>query len=578
MQPVEFADKHLRPYKKRGVEIVPETCPYCQGGQRNDKYSFALNVDKKTYNCKRGKCSVSGHFVELCRDFGEETEKRFNISRKKKYKPPKVEVKSNISSKTEEYLRKRGFSRETWEKRGVFENERNIAFPYYQDGELVLVKYRPPRKVKEGESKGWREPGGKPVFWGMDDCNPEKPLIITEGEMDTLALVECGLENVVSVPSGNKDLNCIKECWGWLEQFQKVIIWGDNDEPGKEMVDELVRRLGEWRCYVVESPHKDANVHLFLEGKESTIKAVEDARAIPIKGLLRLSEVRAFDITECERAASGFKGIDHHIGGFVMGQVSIWTGENGSGKSTFLGQILTNAIEQGHAVCAYSGELTASLYKYWTELQMAGKDFLSSKHDPIRDRTTYYVPPDLRDIIEDWYHDKYFLYDAMSGPSTTEDILRTFEQAARRYRCKVFLIDNLMTTVFDGSERDYYRQQSEFIGRVKDFSHKYNVHSHIVAHPRKTNGQLTKADVSGSGDITNRADNVFGVERVQEEEKEKEGLDYDAMVHVLKSRLTGKQDIHIRFRFSEMSKRFWMLQETEERLYGWIYEGAENEN
>ena len=139
--------------------------------------------------------------------------------------------------------------------------------------------------------------------------------------------------------------------------------------------------------------------------------------------------------------------------------------------------------------------------------------------------------------------------------------------AARRYDCKVFLIDNLMTTAFGGSERDFYRKQSEFVGKMIDFAHEHEVHVHIVAHPRKTEGKLSRLDVSGSADITNRADNVFSIWRPSLEEREPD--DADCTVTILKNRFSGRQDEAVRLKFEPDSRRFCMKTETTRWQYGW---------
>jgi twinkle protein len=568
MTPYEFARRYLGDYQIKNDEIIPLFCPFCKGGRSGkDKRTFALNTVKMTYNCKRGNCNKSGTFKQLCEEFGEQAEPDFFLPRPPmppSYKKPTVKVTNEASSQIEEYFTKRKISSETWKRRKVFEKDGAIALPYYEKGELVLIKYRQP--VKKG--KHWREAGGKPVFWGMDECSPDLPLVITEGEMDTLALDECGIKNVVSVPSGAEDLTCIDLCWDWLEQFKKIIIWGDNDEPGRKMVKKLITRLGEWRCAIIESPHKDANLHLYLEGKESVIRAVAQAKDVPIQGLLRLADVEAFDIRKAQRVRSGVTFIDRKLHGFFLGQISIWTGENSSGKSTLLGQILINALNEGSSVCAYSGELPAPLFRYWIELQMAGEGNIIMGQDEFSHEPAYYVPVEIAERLRKWYRDKFFLYDSL-GPSTTGDILRVFEYAARRHDCKVFLVDNLMTTVFEGSESNFYRQQSEFVGRLKDFAHKFTSHVHLVAHPRKTKGEIEKNDVSGSGDITNRADNVFAVERIPEKERIVDGICPATKLHVLKNRLFGRQGFHIELVFSEKSKRFWGVKENENKKYGW---------
>jgi twinkle protein len=569
MNAYEFADKHLGKYKVRGREIIPLYCPYCKGGEHRDKETFALNIENKTYNCKRGSCGVSGTLGSLLKDFGESPAGfELKAQPKKQYKKPQGTA-NPITSEIEEYLTTRGFSKSTWEKRRIGSDDSgNILMPYYEKGELVFVKYRPSRKVKKGERKSWREEGGKPVFWGMDECKPEYPLIIVEGEMDAMALDECGVKNVVSVPSGCGDLTCVENCWEFLESFKSIILWGDSDEPGQKMVRNLVNKLGEYRCQVVQCERKDANEVLYYDGREEVLHLIKEAKEVPINGILRLADVETFDFSKVTRISSGIAGLDKVVAGFMMGQVSIWTGVNSSGKSTLLGQILIESIERGYGVCAYSGELPASLFRYWIELQMAGPKHLDTKHDELMQGKTYSPSSSVQEKMRSWYRDKFFLHDSF-GSTRDDDVLKVFEYAAKRYDCRVFMIDNLMTTSFDG--KDFFRAQSEFVGKVVDFAHKFDVHVHMVAHPRKTNGMVNKMDIAGSGDITNRADNVFSVTRFKPGENEGEFEDCDACLDVLKNRFSGRQDIGIGLAFDPKSKRFAMPRDPRgfEREYGW---------
>jgi twinkle protein len=523
---------------------------------------------------------VTGSFYQLCKDFNEESDWMKDDNYEYKKQPKKIYKKpvTNVitpTDKVDNYLKLRGFSKETCINRKIGSDEKdNIVMPYYENGELVLVKFRPSHKIvkKNGDIKSWREEGGKPVFWGMDDCNVELPLILCEGEMDALALDEAGIKNVVSVPSGCEDLTCVELCWDWLEKFKKIIIWGDSDAPGQEMVRKLINRLGEYRCSVVNSNRKDANEVLYFDGKNKIIDAISNAKEVPIAGLLRLSDVENFDYSKVERVSSGFELIDKAIGGFMMGQVSLWTGSNSSGKSTLLGQILVESIEKDFNVCAFSGELPAPLFKYWVELQMAGKLNLKARYDELKKEDIYFVPDNIKDKMKAWYRDRFFLYDSF-GSAKGEDILKIFEYAARRYDCKVFSIDNLMITDFCSANKDFYRAQSEFMGKIIEFTHKFNVHVHVVAHPRKTSGDITKNDVGGSGDLTNRVDNVFSVSRIDQDDP-KNGLslmDCDNKVDILKNRFSGRQDITIGLKFEPLSKRFFAKSDidSDSKRYGW---------
>ncbi len=560
----DFASRHMGEYKIRGSEIIPTYCPICKGNGR-DKHSFAINIDTGAYNCKRGSCGVSGSFNQLKKEFGEGSDsKEFMPGTNKPFKKPKT-VPQTPSQKIAGYLEGRGISRETWESRGVGESGGRICFPYKDEkGEITLVKFR------DLEGKWTREPGGKAIFWGMDSIKGQN-LLISEGEMDCLTLIEAGIDNSTTIPSGAGDLTCVEHCWDWLKQFKYIYIWPDNDEPGREMCKRLVRKLGEYRCYIIQSEYKDANEVLLNEGVPGIARAISAAKEVPIAGLTRLAEVQHMDLKKLERVSTGFHKLDRILGGAYMGFLSVWTGHNSSGKSTLLGQVLAESIEAGYKVCAYSGELPASMYRYWVDLQFAGPSNLEGYFDDFRNEMVYFVPSAASEKIREWYKHKYFFHEK-HGASTEDDILEIFKYASMRYNCKTFLVDNMMTTVLSTQDDNFYRRQSAFIGRLADFAKQYESHVHVVAHPRKASGRLTKMDVSGSGDITNRADNVISVHRIKDEERYKLGdfQDCAAIVDVFKNRLLGKQELFFGLDFEPNSKRFYCPENGgKSKKYGW---------
>ena len=572
MDVLTFARRYLGQFKQKGDELIPVYCPFCKGNGK-DKYTFALSISKETFNCKRGSCGRQGHFSQLLKEFGEEVNRPTNYEMRKPipkiYKKP-VTVIETPKEKVEKYLRLRGFSKETWERRQVGESNGLIVFPYFENGQPVMNKFRKAEKYDGNGMKSWREEGGKAVLWGMDLCDPSNPLVIVEGEPDALALDECGIENVVSVPSGSQDLTWIEECWEWLEKFNQIIIWGDNDEAGKKMVREVITRLGEWRCYVVDSEYKDANISLVKDGPEKTASKVFNAKSIPINGLIDLADVTVADQTNVERVLTGIKSIDKHAGGSIMGEVTVVTGKSGQGKSTLLGQFMLEAIDQGIPVCAYSGELRADRFQYWVHLQACRNEHIKDYFDKARDRNVYTIPRNISDKIKSWYRGKFWLYDNEMNSENNESvgIIKLFTYAAKKYGCKIFLVDNLMTSKFNTgkSDSDFYRAQSNFVGDLIHFAKTYNVHVYLVAHPNKTKGKLEKENVSGTGDITNRADNVFSV--VRDEEKPLTNI-----LTILKNRSDGAQNIEIALSFDPRNKRFWQESDPkgEHKKYGWEF-------
>ena len=116
-------------------------------------------------------------------------------------------IENKLEESHYDWLKTRGISQATADKMKLFASEKffgkirkqssAIGFPYYRNGALVAVKYR-----SFPEKDFTQESGGAHDFFGIDLVEKGKPLIIVEGEIDCLTLLELGIENAVSVPSG----------------------------------------------------------------------------------------------------------------------------------------------------------------------------------------------------------------------------------------------------------------------------------------------------------------------------------------------------------------------------------------
>ncbi len=207
--------------------------------------------------------------------------------------------------------------------------------------------------------------------------------------------------------------------------------------------------------------------------------------------------------------------LDEVIGGLAEGAMTVFTGKPGNGKSTLAGQLLLNAIEQGHSVCAYSGELTKEKFQEWINLQAAGSEYIGLKYDPVRDIRVPYVPYAVQERLLDYYRDRFYLFDNQEifEANQSESILKVFQLAARRYGCKLFLADNLMTALSDSDEET--KAQGKFANALKKFATRYHVHVLLVAHPRKVKvgEKLGQDDIGGSSATIRLADSAIVVER-----------------------------------------------------------------
>ena len=494
----------------------------------------------------------------------------FGIKEESKYKTPKVKTKQP-SSKVMEYIKLRGISKKTIWEHDIKEKDGNIAFEYYQNGNLVLVKYRTPSK----EKKYWQEGGGKPVLWEIDKVDTDKVVTITEGEFDKLALNQAGIENVVSVPFGANNLEWIENCWHKLKKVNQFIIWPDNDDAGKEMLDNVVNRLGRDKCYIVNTNYKDANNMLYLEGEDAVKKAHDNAEPIPVERLLDLKDIKEFDPSKIPAIKSNIPLLNKYLGGYMMGMVTIWTGTNGSGKSTILNQEVLQAIDEGFGTVLQTAELPPWLVRYWLELQAAGNKHLKFDYDEIREKEKPYLLAETKEKIRSWAFDNRLkIYDSFESLKT-DKILESFRGAAKQYGIKNFVVDNLMTVNYDATYQEKYNKQSQFVAAMKEFAQNYDCHVHIVAHPRKPKGAvITKEDVAGLYEITNLVDNVIAIHRVTNKNSKALGIDDPNVQNVLdiyKNRIYGKQDISIKLNFDENCKRFcqYGLEEMLDKTYSW---------
>ena len=115
----------------------------------------------------------------------------------------------------------------------------------------------------------------------------------------------------------------------------------------------------------------------------------------------------------------------------------------------------------------------------------------------------------------EYYRDHFYLFDnnEIFEANQSESILKVFQLAARRYGCKLFLADNLMTALSDSDEET--KAQGRFANALKKFATRYHVHVILVAHPRKIKAgeTLKQDDIGGSSATIRLADSAIVVEK-----------------------------------------------------------------
>ena len=555
---------------QKGDELFFRKCPKCHGG-RGDKDTFSVNLEKGTFKCFRATCDYHGHFVELARDFDFDLgfgEKR--VYRKLPQKP--IVVRDSAIA----YMATRGISESTcrrYEITSQRDNPNIIVFPFYDDqGVLQFVKYRN-AKFRKGidHNKEWSETDTMPIPFGMKQCVGFDQLVITEGQMDSLSIAECGIKNAVSVPTGATGFTWITNCYEWISRFKEIVVFGDNENGKITLADGLRARLTMTIKVVRRKDYlgeKDANDILLKYGKGAIVRAVESAEIPRLENVKDLSTVENVDLNKLQKIKTNIPTVDKVIGGLVMGQLIVLTGKRGEGKSTFMSQLVCEALEQNESVFIYSGELADYHFKRWLDYQLAGRQNVKGTMN-VYGEFEYALSEHALEAISRWYRGRAYIYDNSYLPqdeNELESLLDTLAKVVKQYGVRLICIDNLMTameTVRDNTQLNL--AQSNFVGQLKKLAIKYDVAIILVAHPRKSNEAITNDDVSGSSDITNKADVVMAYQRVDNSDS------CNGKVFVTKNRLFGKYavgDKAIPLFYDDATKRIFHAG-GENRHYGW---------
>lgn len=177
---------------------------------------------------------------------------------------------------------------------------------------------------------------------------------------------------------------------------------------------------------------------------------------------------------------------------FREGEVTLWSGMNGHGKSLALGQAMVGFVCQRERVCIASFEMRPVVTLARMMRQIAG-----CRH-PDREMVL-----GVHELWSDWL----WLYD-QQGQVHAEKILAVMRYAVEELKVKHFVVDSLMKC---GIAEDDYTAQKLFLDALCTIARDTGMHIHLVAHSRKARDETQapgKMDVKGSGSITDQVDNV----------------------------------------------------------------------
>lgn len=521
--------------------------------------------------------------------FGEK-----GVKTKYQYRYPKEET--NLSKdRVYKYLKSRKISQRTVDYLDIREDSKgNAVFNYYDlNDTLTMVKYRPSRKVKKGESKNWCQKGADtaPVLYNMNRINTTQPLIIACGEIDCAALIECGIKNTVSIPLGDGNTHWIEENWEWLEEFNEIVICPDNDLSGQKFCKDVIHRLGSWRCKIANVPEiaviddneiriKDINEYLYFNNKDKVIEVIQNASDTPVQSVVDFSDITDKDLDTIDGISTGFAEIDKELMRLFYSTLTILSGVPGAGKTSWLSQLICNTLDQDKNCWLFSRELPDWMSKNWINYIFAGRHNINEFTN--KNGAKYYkVKQEAKAQIDKYYKGRLYIYKD-DFDTDIDALLQSMTDVVRKYGVKLLVIDNMMMIEMNANEKNQNQKETEIIKKLIDFSMKYNVAVVLVAHPRKlqAGAELGLYDISGSANIQNLAHRTISLRRVTPKEKEGKQIwngrvkevspnKYDVMVTVIKDRLRGKQNMEFGLFYDNPTRRFFSNEKEFNHQYLW---------
>lgn len=428
----------------------------------------------------------------------------------------------------------RGLDAERAAMNGLISSGKEIGFQYEFSGQRRFVKWR------KADKSGWRTdpPGKEMCFFNADsmrDYNPtpemmQTPLIITEGELDAVSVMQAGFPFVISVPTGanigassgviDPDNDTAfsyvyhEDTPSLLNKFEKIILFTDADDPGFTLRNELAIRLGKTRCYFVQPPEgcKDANDILMRHGEEALKAVVDEAKPMTPDRIVGIYDLPPEPETPVIK--TGFDGLDSNLL-LTKPEFCVILGRPGTGKSQWLRTLAW------HLSFGSSRET----FKTGSEIQRGVLIVFEDKLKRVkRDMEEYmrntvgaaFKTPEERTKVRNIINNRIFMRTRTRDVLDMNWLIEVMIEAKTRHN-----IDYVVLDPWNEIEHDFKRESETVytgnaIRRIKRVCEDYGITFLVAIHPAKPD-QKQKLDMysaSGSAHWYNKCDHGIIFEHV----------------------------------------------------------------
>ncbi|XP_037134294.1 twinkle protein, mitochondrial [Syngnathus acus] len=403
-------------------------------------------------------------------------------------------------------------SNATLKKFGVrlFKPTKSLVFPWLggSDSSLKGLKLLSAQTTEDGavcyneamvpKCSSYNNLFGLPLLSRMD-----ANVVLTGRELDTLAVSQATGLASVALPRGVGSLP--PALLPYLEQFKRVTLWLGGDMRSWEASKMFSRKLGLRRCWLVRpGEFQPCPVEALAQGKNLN-RVVATAIPAAHKSIVSFKQLREDvygELMNTEQVAgvkwARFPELNRILKGHRKGELTVFTGPTGSGKTTFISELALDLCMQGVNTLWGSFEIN--------NVRLAKIMLTQFAMQRLEDNLEQY------DFWADKFEELPLYFMTFHGQQNIKSVLDTMQHAVYLYDINHVVIDNLQFMM--GQENlsvDKFAVQDHIIGAFRKFATNSSCHITLIIHPRKEEDdrELQTASIFGSAKASQEADNVL---------------------------------------------------------------------
>ncbi|RIB10801.1 P-loop containing nucleoside triphosphate hydrolase protein [Gigaspora rosea] len=355
-------------------------------------------------------------------------------------------------------------------------------------------------------------------------------IILTGNEYDAMTVYQETQIPATCLPNNGYQLPI--EILPLLERFSKIYIWLNDDVQGQDAAEKFAQKLGIDRCLIVNTRCNNFNGPInasqaLIMGKNlneilSLAKPLQHEQILNFDNLKEAVYREVINPGQVRGISSkDLPALTQILKGHRPGELTIFTGPTGSGKTTILSQLSLDYCKSGVSTLWGSFEIPNIRLAKKMLTQFAGEDLSKNPGEFMNWAQKFQQLP--------MYFLKFF------GSTEVSTVIDAMNHAIYAFDVQHIIIDNLQFMISEqGKFTDRWELQDRTISAFRRFATEKNVHITMVVHPKKDSRELLDmSSIFGSAKISQEADNVIILQKIESEDGDERYL------HIKKNRFDG---------------------------------------